>query len=124
MKIKKVFTLMSVSTLSAMASAAVSADIQKSGQETVSGLDKSAAAPGVAGIFTLSAGPIPVTERTLEGQRKFMVLEESYARKLGWLPSEHSAVSSTEDKLAMRATSKTLECTGDGGCPDSTEDTD
>lgn len=112
MKSKKLFAMISASAIPAMLPAVVLADAQ----ETTPGLDKVFEVQGAAGIFTLSAGPIPVTERTRVGERKLMVLEDEYARKLGWLPPEHGVAGKEGKKLAMAASKTLTDCTDAGGC--------
>ena len=115
MRNKTLLAVMSVSAIPAVTPALVSADVH--GAEAV--VDASSVATGAAGIFTLSAGPIPVTEATRLGERKIMALEEAYARKLGWLPQEYSAAAQADEKLAMRPSgiSGTWDCTGGGNDP-------
>lgn len=121
-KLKTLFTLLSASAVSGL-SAAASAPAQPTTAPSVP--STAGAAPG---IFTLNAGAVPVTERTRLGERKLLVLEGEYARKLDW---NFGAQAANDGVLVAmpRANSKTYECgdndgngPGGGGCAPDTDD--
>jgi len=116
LKLKSLFTLLSASAVSTLSAAA----------GTQPKLPPAAdAAPG---IFTLSAGPAPITERTRVGERKLLVLEGEYAHRLGWTYGSEAANDGVR-VAAGRAGSKTYDCgdqdgngPGGGGCVPDTDD--
>lgn len=69
-----------------------------------------AAATESAPAFTLGAGPAPITERTLAGERKLEQLEAALIEKIGvqFAPAGSGA------KVALRSSfSRTYDCSGD-----------
>jgi hypothetical protein len=72
-------------------------------------------------VFTLGGAPLPVSDRTMLGERQIAELERMFARRLGWDPNDPCTNPIAPDGGTV---SKTITCYDEPDCKHGFTDTD